>query len=123
MKLQQLQEARYTGEHPIVKQIKASIANREFGFHVQIKDKKKAEDAERGIIAAFGPPDEQGPTTEDEYRYMLWNFTDNIQTDLQLQIVDDLPANKKKVMTRAFHFKGQFPDYDIKPTMMDIALI
>ena len=118
MKLQQLQEARYTGEHPIVKEIKTSMAGRGFDFHVQIKDKKKAEEAERGILAAFGPPDESSPATADVFRNMLWYLKDE-KTDLHLQLVDGMPSDKKKVVRR----KGQPHDIKPIPTMMDIALI
>ena len=44
MKLAQLHEARYAGDHPIVKDIKASIESDENGFHLNIEDRKKAED-------------------------------------------------------------------------------
>lgn len=87
-----IREATYAGEHPIAKQIKAAVASGEYDFYVDIKDKKKAEDAERGIIAAFGPPDEQGPATTDTYRNMLWNLSNEIS----LQIIDGLSIYNKK---------------------------
>lgn len=89
-----LHEARYAGEHPIVTGIKSALA-READFYINIKDKKRADAAERGIIAAFGQPDEQGPATEDEYRNMLWYLPDEI---MQLQIIDGLSVHKKKIV-------------------------
>ncbi len=110
MKLTQLQEARYAGEHPIVKSIRSSIARGEHDFFMNIKDKNEAEAAVRGIIAAFGQPDMQSPATEDEFRNMLWN----INIDTILQIVDGMPVQKKLV--------GQRPD-EPRQTMMNIALL
>lgn len=78
MNLTQLQEARYGGEHPIIQQIKDAITSGEFDFHMAITDKRKAESIERGLIAGFGPPDEQGPDTGDNYANMLWNLSDLI---------------------------------------------
>jgi len=89
-----IHEARYAGEHPVVKAIKSALA-READFYINIKDKKRAEAAERGIIAGFGPPDEQGPATEDEYRNLLWYLPDEI---MQLQIIDGLNVHKKKIV-------------------------
>jgi len=86
-----MNEARYAGEHPIVKAIKSSIARGEHDFFMNIKDKKEAEGAEQGIIAAFGQPDEQGPATADQYRHMLWRISD----EFHLQIVDGLPEYRK----------------------------
>ena len=75
MKLSQLQEARYGGDHPIVKQIKDTITSGEFYFNLIITDRDKAENIERELIAGFGPPDNQGPDTEDNYANMLWDLT------------------------------------------------
>ena len=114
MKLAQLHEAGYAGEHPIVKKIKAEIASGGYDFFHNIEDAVKAENAEKGILAGFGPPDEQGPPTEDEYRNMIWNLDD----ERTLQIVW-LPRYKKIAVRR-----GQaVPDQRQRGTTMEIALI
>ncbi len=112
MKLAQLHEARYAGDHPIVKKIKAEIAKGGYDFFTKIEDVVKAENAEKGILAGFGPPDEQGPATEDEYRSMIWNLDD----ERTLQLVW-LPRHKKIAMRR-----GQTAP-KVRETTMEIALI
>lgn len=108
MKLAQLQEVRYAGEHPIVTAIKSSIA-KEDNFFMNIKDKEEARAAERGIIAGFGPPDEQDLDSEDTFRNLVWH----ISNETILQIIDGVPVHKKMVVRRG----------EPRQTMMNIALL
>lgn len=126
MKLTQLQEARYAGEHPIVKKIKAEIANDGYvaprgHFFIKIEDGIKAENAEKGIITAFGPPDSQGPATEDEYfsfqyRNMIWHL--NHERTLQIVWV---PRYKKIAVRRGQAAPVNFERQ--RGTTMEIALL
>lgn len=109
MKLAQLQEVKYAGEHPIVKAIKSSITTGELNFFMNIKDKEEAAAAERGIIAAFGPPDEQDLDSEDTFRNLVWH----ISNETILQIIDGVPVHKKMVVRRG----------EPRQTMMNIALL
>ena len=97
MKLAQIHEARYAGDHPIVKDIKATIKSGENDYRMNIDDRKKAKDVERGILDAFGSPDEQGPATDDEYRHMIWDMATlgkGADWGVQLQIIW-APMHKK----------------------------
>ncbi len=75
MKLKQLQEARYAGDHPIVIDIKKAIAYNEPVDVVM--DSQRAVAAIEGIVKAFGEPqvDEEG--MEGMNTLMRWDLPGN----------------------------------------------
>ena len=74
MKLKQIQEARYAGDHPIIIDIKKAIAYNEPVDVVM--DSQQAVAAIEGIVKAFGEPTEVGDE-EGMSKLMRWDIPGN----------------------------------------------
>lgn len=77
-----LHEARYAGDHPIVRDIKQALKfNR--GYETVIQDEKDSRSAIKEITRAFGEPVRRDIETPAKYGLVLWD----IPPDNTLQIL------------------------------------
>ncbi len=83
MKLEQLQEAGYAGNHPIVIEIKTAIA---FNEPVDVEmDSQQAVAAIKGIVKAFGEPQPDEEGLEWMNTMMRWDLPDGNRLQVIVQ--------------------------------------